>query len=166
MSKIQFSKVMIFQSTHPLRDATDQLDLLGGLMDISIHAPLAGCDAERPVVCIGAGGISIHAPLAGCDMLLDWLPALARISIHAPLAGCDGFIAFTSGQFKISIHAPLAGCDPFTTASKAATLISIHAPLAGCDSSALLIFRICPQFQSTHPLRDATKVVSLPYPSI
>ena len=67
MSKIQFSKVMIFQSTHPLRDATDQLDLLGGLMDISIHAPLAGCDAERPVVCIGAGGISIHAPLAGCD---------------------------------------------------------------------------------------------------
>ena len=78
-----------FQSTHPLRGATiaDIATLV--LMKISIHAPLAGCDAERvardyhapnfnprtpcgvrlPKICNSSSpmGISIHAPLAGCD---------------------------------------------------------------------------------------------------
>ena len=34
--------------------------------DISIHAPLAGCDKQMANI-IGIMGISIHAPLAGCD---------------------------------------------------------------------------------------------------
>ena len=56
----------IFQSTHPLRGATDvRLDLLQ-VVDISIHAPLAGCD-PTPDWKITRQYISIHAPLAGCD---------------------------------------------------------------------------------------------------
>ena len=34
-------------------------------------------------------GISIHAPLAGCDALVDYKLKELKISIHAPLAGCD-----------------------------------------------------------------------------
>ena len=35
--------------------------------EISIHAPLAGCDRRRSVPALRFGHISIHAPLAGCD---------------------------------------------------------------------------------------------------
>ena len=78
-----------FQSTHPLRGATWREYGGGRMDDISIHAPLAGCDstarADHPlnrdfnprtpcgvrhgggVFVFTLGVISIHAPLAGCD---------------------------------------------------------------------------------------------------
>ena len=37
------------------------------MQEISIHAPLAGCDI-RDVAFIKHLDISIHAPLAGCDV--------------------------------------------------------------------------------------------------
>ena len=56
----------IFQSTHPMRDATygDGYITIG--TRISIHASHAGCDAFRFGVSI-ADIISIHASHAGCD---------------------------------------------------------------------------------------------------
>ncbi len=56
-----------FQSTHPLRGATAQEGFEQVYSDISIHAPLAGCD---PLGFSSArmARISIHAPLAGCDV--------------------------------------------------------------------------------------------------
>ena len=56
-----------FQSTHPLRDATEALipSALDGL--ISIHAPLTGCDNAVNELVDGYVSISIHAPLTGCD---------------------------------------------------------------------------------------------------
>ena len=58
----------LFQSTHPLRGATSFKDLSSLKTEISIHAPLAGCDLGQ-VERIDARhpAISIHAPLAGCD---------------------------------------------------------------------------------------------------
>ena len=77
-----------FQSTLPLRGATEtqqagQFDAL-----ISIHTPLAGSD------CHGLAGafsspISIHTPLAGSDQRPLRYPMARRISIHTPLAGSD-----------------------------------------------------------------------------
>ena len=55
---------------------------------ISIHAPLAGCDV-RVGHFLGGDAISIHAPLAGCDLIKAGYRVQMRISIHAPLAGCD-----------------------------------------------------------------------------
>ena len=37
-----------FQSTHPLRGATIVLITVDKIIEISIHAPLAGCDEEAP----------------------------------------------------------------------------------------------------------------------
>ena len=149
--------------------------------DISIHAPLAGCDVHLSALIRSAYWISIHAPLAGCDY--DQQHKTHRkynISIHAPLAGCDArprrtrrvFDRFQSthplrgathqygrdyrGQ-DISIHAPLAGCDPVDLDGLTVlTIISIHAPLAGCDLQGFLSFQGNSGFQSTHPLRGAT----------
>ena len=56
----------LFQSTHPLRGATRFCARMDGVEEISIHAPLAGCDLARALV-DARHAISIHAPLAGCD---------------------------------------------------------------------------------------------------
>ena len=101
---------------------------------ISIHAPLAGCDARD--VAAGRGNrISIHAPLAGCDTTAGVGDSARAIfqSTH-PLRGATAVLRRIRLNLSISIHAPLAGCDdsrkdfffPFFA-------ISIHAPLAGCD---------------------------------
>ena len=37
------------------------------LHEISIHAPLTGCDKGDKVLILAHRGISIHAPLTGCD---------------------------------------------------------------------------------------------------
>ena len=56
-----------FQSTHPLRGATDRIKDKARIIIISIHAPLAGCDYAALGLSAEEFVISIHAPLAGCD---------------------------------------------------------------------------------------------------
>ena len=59
--------------------------------------------------------ISIHAPHAGCDPFLHLTHyRICKISIHAPHAGCDAASSEKVPSFKISIHAPHAGCDLWT----------------------------------------------------
>ena len=57
----------LFQSTHPLRGATDHAGPGLRLRRISIHAPPAGCDGRWIAAWTAATTISIHAPPAGCD---------------------------------------------------------------------------------------------------
>ena len=59
--------VSIFQSTHPVRGATDKVCHNGGGNTISIHAPREGCDAMRALDKKINQLISIHAPREGCD---------------------------------------------------------------------------------------------------
>ena len=61
-------------------------------------------------------------------------------------------------EFDISIHAPLAGSDGTSPFSMVILLfISIHAPLAGSDQLLSEIARMGDEFQSTLPLRGATR---------
>ena len=148
---------------------------------ISIHAPLAGCDffsfRSRRI----SSAISIHAPLAGCDLASQARIVARTISIHAPLAGCDrscqcslrrvrrfqsthplrGATPYTARQVAlqllISIHTPLAGCDLIKAGYRVQMRISIHAPLAGCDAVVTGGYTQTGRFQSTHPLRGATR---------
>ena len=147
---------------------------------ISIHAPLAGCDPESgESYNVGWEFQSTH-PLRGATRHARYCAASNAISIHAPLAGCD-FDAEGDDPFvsEISIHAPLAGCDLCVIIFIIKIRISIHAPLAGCDQDAALDAKITQdfnprtpcgvrqfhhgsksfslEFQSTHPLRGATK---------
>ncbi len=123
-----------FQSTHPLRGATPTSSNPARIADISIHAPLAGCDFVRSSSALKRC-ISIHAPLAGCDLKLKYQSVFRIISIHAPLAGCDVNPYKLIFVFGISIHAPLAGCDAICSLMDISfPSISIHAPLAGCDT--------------------------------
>ena len=125
---------------YPLVGRLDRNRRTLGLVRISIHAPLAGCDDGDFRVGFFLDGISIHAPLAGCDE-------------------CDSQQRYE--RLQISIHAPLAGCDHGGAPVRIPVPISIHAPLAGCDTATLTWQRSYEQFQSTHPLRGATQVLRL-----
>ena len=112
-----------------LRVRTKDLDVV----DISIHAPLAGCDrparaltlrtryfnprtpcgVRRLQFCERAVGLKFQSthPLRGATIRLIGVAELREISIHAPLAGCDSLPGTNNKVNGISIHAPLAGCD-------------------------------------------------------
>ena len=78
-----------FQSTHPMRGATDEKSHRDLYVDISIHAPHAGCD---PFVSFTRARSSLFQsthPLRGATRRSRSRPLPFQISIHAPLAGCD-----------------------------------------------------------------------------
>ena len=78
-----------FQSTLPLRGATQDAGKFVAQVGISIHTPLAGSD-YYPVSHLEYAPISIHTPLAGSDVVGVVCAAEdLEISIHTPLAGSD-----------------------------------------------------------------------------
>ena len=125
---------MTFQSTHPLRGATydDGTKELKRIFQ-STH-PLRGATISKMLI-YDASNISIHAPLAGCDQ--SCLPTgenQPRFQSTHPLRGATGWKIILWSCRTISIHAPLAGCDRCSRMmARSSFLISIHAPLAGCD---------------------------------
>ena len=150
-----------FQSTRPVRGATLRKFASGDFQGISIHAPRAGRDG-------GGDGfadpalISIHAPRAGRD-LRRYNICLLRPHFN-PRAPCGArppvriaYIIFA----VISIHAPRAGRDGVALPLLVLHPISIHAPRAGRDlalSSGDGVFSL---FQSTRPVRGATRTTCL-----
>ena len=146
----------LFQSTHPLRGATVRTRRDSLLYGISIHAPLAGCDLDGNGNLLLRSSISIHAPLAGCDAKIR----LAKIEFFHfnPRTPCG------VRHLRAAVLSPLAHFNPRTpcgvrrfgifhryTRSK---FQSTH-PLRGATRFSILFCRFL-QFQSTHPLRGAT----------
>ena len=171
---------MQFQSTHPVRGATlqEQADAKKQ-EDISIHAPRAGCD---PKPCRGSSGARDFNPRTPCGVRLD----PARISCFCanfnPRTPCgvrphQSTTAHKMGDFNprtpcgvrltpqtalaymldISIHVPRAGCDLHLDLHGLVFVISIHVPRAGCDRSSVHSSLISGSFQSTYPVRGATR---------
>ena len=57
----------------------------------------------------------------------------------------------------ISIHAPREGCDTVEDVFAKSIGISIHAPREGCDGNGSAERVMEQVFQSTHPVRGATR---------
>ena len=106
-----------------------------GLKCISIHAPLTGCDTYDILKWVALVDFNPRTPYGMRPMCSSSLPLGIKISIHAPLTGCDN-------GWWLDWHLP--------------PTISIHAPLTGCDHVPLGTVQVFIEFQSTHPLRDAT----------
>ena len=122
-----------------VQGATSGQQVPGVLCHISTHAPRAGSDplppcSEQPCT------ISIHAPRAGSDVQKQSCPRSGRyFNPRSPCGERQGPALGTGLQITISIHAPRAGSDkwPYHT-------------------------RGCPKrFQSTLPVRGATRIISL-----
>ena len=91
-------------------------------------------------------------------------PTTGIISIHAPREGCDRGSSFSEVRGEISIHAPREGCDFLPAGRQTAQgRISIHAPREGCDLNDIRIVSPTDTFQSTHPVRGATRILACPH---
>ena len=84
---------------------------------------------------------------------------ICLISIHAPREGSDAYKIFRFGLVtSISIHAPREGSDAPSAVNKdPVLLISIHAPREGSDYGPLHSAALHSLFQSTLPVKGATK---------
>ena len=80
---------IIFQSMHPIKDATFVAEKAEPRVSISIHAPYKGCNEHDECRCVLLERISIHAPYKGCNNLEENLIELQNISIHAPYKECN-----------------------------------------------------------------------------
>ena len=102
---------ILFQSTHPLRDATIQCICGDSNQRISIHAPLAGCDLTGQECGLSGAEFQSTHPLRDATMNF-WRITGERIfqSTH-PLRDATNDDLGRCAVFQISIHAPLAGCD-------------------------------------------------------
>ena len=99
-----------FQSTPPVKAATQCFPVLREARDISIHAAREGGDNQSRSN--GANiSISIHAAREGGDILRLALMSVAKISIHAAREGGDGNPPPPRAAAKISIHAAREGGD-------------------------------------------------------
>ena len=132
------------------------------MVGISIHAPLAGCDNVRAELLVNTlHNFNPRTPCGVRQVVAASTPEYADISIHAPLAGCDANGDYFSLVTDISIHAPLAGCD-FQPSSVILTQVYFN-PRTPCGvrRMASLPSKVTSLFQSTHPLRGATRDAGL-----
>ena len=119
---------------YPLVGRLDRNRRTLGLVRISIHAPLAGCDGSGELAITLMSKFQSTHPLRGATHDSD---AMAKGIYHFnPRTPCGvrQCLVRPEGPFHpISIHAPLAGCDLGLGGLVRHGFISIHAPLAGCD---------------------------------
>ncbi len=107
---------------------------------------------------LGSAGVSIHAPYAGSDRSIPLPPPESEeVSIHAPYAGSDLSYRLSHLSFRVSIHAPYAGSDMGICRTPTRETVSIHAPYAGSDVKATERKNWDWWFQSTLPMRGATR---------
>ena len=125
-----------FQSTHPMRDATVGTNkAFTKLATISIHASHAGCDWQGIFPLKESGKFQSTHPMRDATSGTDREQAAGRY--FNPLIPCGMRLLesfYYANEYTISIHASHAGCDPVIWASTSGRQ----------------------QFQSTHPMRDAT----------
>ena len=124
---------------------------------ISIHAPRAGRDFDRPFDMLAVPKISIHAPRAGRDGLdLPPWPTAPNFNPRAPCGARHFLISFQVSGMVISIHAPRAGRDKEKrTVSKAEYVFQSTRPVRGATRNRK-VGTAQQRFQSTRPVRGAT----------
>ena len=130
-----------FQSTRPVRGATAR------------HGPprsLAGC----------------FNPRAPCGARLKLYPPTDETTVFQstrPVRGATYDALAKKQAQKVSIHAPRAGRDATQALAWAmVTVVSIHAPRAGRDNLRAIGVRVKDAFQSTRPVRGATRASAGP----
>ena len=79
---------------------------------ISIHAPIVGCDIDKPNIIFNCLVISIHAPIVGCDDFYSTNAVQRRNFNPRTHRGVRRWL-WCRVHYKrvISIHAPIVGCD-------------------------------------------------------
>ena len=150
------ARANLFQSTHPVWDATPDKQSKTPRHAISIHASRMGCDADF-VDDVSFRHISIHASRMGCDLIpARYASIVLYFNPRIPYGMRHHFPSILITFSIISIHASRMGCDLESRREFDFIPISIHASRMGCDRSLVSSIRLASLFQSTHPVWDAT----------
>ena len=100
-----------FQSTHPVRGATLFAPSLTAFSGFQSTHPVRGA-TYKPCSCPIWIEISIHAPRAGCDLdIHNHLKEQDEFQSTHPVRGATNVSTGSADGSGISIHAPRAGCD-------------------------------------------------------
>ena len=151
-----------FQSTHPLRGATGRGSARPALLDISIHAPLAGCDSSSRCSPPASPNFNPRTPCGVRPLELKALKQREAISIHAPLAGCDsGRRAPGAGAEHFNPRTP-CGVRPLGFAAPGQPIYFNPRTPCGVRLLRVVAWMYLFKFQSTHPLRGATEAAKEP----
>ena len=156
MALIHQTRQCIFQSTLPMRGATDMGLPSNQYLQISIHAPHAGSDRRQNSTSRIYKNFNPRSP---CGERLGVVGVFSSLSIFQstlPMRGATGRrqpCLRISGNFN-----PRSPCGERLKAMSSGLLlsISIHAPHAGSDSCTRRTSQSNPAFQSTLPMRGAT----------
>ena len=109
--RYQYNK---FQSTLPLRGATQIITIYTSQEKISIHTPLAGSDPPPARPASRETNFNPHSPCGERPMLFHVGAAQVNISIHTPLAGSDHAGTARKGwAFYFNPHSPCGERLPF-----------------------------------------------------
>ena len=100
-----------FQSTHPLRGATQAITNVFSGLGISIHAPLAGCDRFAEGGMFPENNFNPRTPCGVRRKSIAFAKILIPFQSTHPLRGATPPFSCSRTKLAISIHAPLAGCD-------------------------------------------------------
>ena len=148
-----------FQSTPPVKAATDTGVTKEGAFGISIHAAREGGDCKHNHLRTYTV-ISIHAAREGGDYAQQRAQQVEQISIHAAREGGDSFESthlVPKSIFQSTPPVKAATTDRALQQVNAA--ISIHAAREGGDGTTLFNSLCLSEFQSTPPVKAATKEI-------
>ena len=124
--------------------------------DISIHAPHAGCD-HKQVLCTSDRVISIHAPHAGCDTATqDYMPLLADFNPRTP-CGVRRFAQSIRPQTEHFNPRTPCGVRPSTAQRRRRPSHFNPRTPCGVRQEGTVVDAELLSFQSTHPMRGATR---------
>jgi len=104
-AEVSLVGVRMFQSTLPVKGATELLGCSILPDEVSIHAPSEGSDPgiqRRPISLV----VSIHAPSEGSDIIAAGSARRAFVSIHAPSEGSDtagGYLFKKTVEFQSTL---------------------------------------------------------------
>ena len=168
-----------FQSTLPLRGATDHPAPLTPEFWISIHAPLTGSDVFLPPFFPPFDYFNPRSPYGERPARFSWLTSLLYFNPRSPYGERHGAACFLAHVDLFQSTLPLRGATIPDVRRGPGFEISIHAPLTGSDLRRMLVFapvtnfnprspygerhiahHFCLRrigFQSTLPLRGATR---------
>ena len=162
MQSILHGGILLFQSTRPIRGATGlPVSVVGSRSTFQSTRPIRGATLPDQIR-MEVSEISIHAPHTGRDTM--WRSGTSRATNFNPRAPygarpCDWRRRLL--RTAISIHAPHTGRDGQRRGQHDdERVISIHAPHTGRDLPCTVSMDIVRRFQSTRPIRGATRITA------
>ena len=160
-----FRSAKRFQSTPPVRGATEVVHQPLAPGFISIHAPRAGGDLSSVLTVASDTVFQSTPPVRGATV--GRMMGTGNSKDFNPRPPCGGRRADDAQIHSVELFQstpPVRGATAWGEKAFVLQLISIHAPRAGGDLEIIERIQTHYEFQSTPPVRGATQArLSLPY---